>query len=45
VKYEKANDDLDLRLVSSIMKNAYHYIELFSNAVDKLIPQPRKELK
>jgi DNA replication licensing factor MCM7 len=45
VKYEKVNDDEDLQLVSSIEKNAFHYIELFSKAVDKLIPPPRRDLK
>jgi DNA replication licensing factor MCM7 len=37
------DEDVDLKLVSSIEENAYHYIEIFSRAVDKIMPQPSKE--
>jgi DNA replication licensing factor MCM7 len=42
--YEKALNDGDdgLHLLSSIEKNAFHYIEVFSRAVDKTLPPPRK---
>jgi hypothetical protein len=35
---------MDLRLVHSVEKNAYHYIEFFSRAVDKILPEPTVEL-
>ena len=43
-QYEKGLDaEEDLKLVASIEENAYHYIEVFSRAVDKIMPQPSKE--
>lgn len=43
-EYEKTLDNAtSLRLVSSIEKNAQHYIEIFSRAVDKLLPAPTTE--
>ena len=32
-------------LVEAIEKNAFHYIEIFSRAVDKVMPQSRKAPK
>ena len=29
--------------MGAIENNAHHYIEIFSRAVDKLMPTPRKE--
>lgn len=47
VQYEKSlsEDSPDLRLVESVEKNAHHYIELFSKAVDKVMPEPTTEPK
>lgn len=47
VQYEKSlgEDSPDLRLVESVERNAHHYIELFSRAVDKAMPEPRSEPK
>ncbi|KAF4555305.1 DNA replication licensing factor mcm7-like protein [Elsinoe fawcettii] len=44
--FEKSlGDQADqLKLVSSIEKNTQHYIEIFSRAVDKIIPEPTREL-
>lgn len=36
-------DGTSLRLVSSIEHNAYHYIDIFSRAVDRALPTPLKE--
>ena len=33
-------DDAQLNLVSSIERNAHHYIEILSRAVDSMLPQP-----
>ncbi|KAJ9668849.1 DNA replication licensing factor MCM7 [Coniosporium apollinis] len=43
--YEKSLPESlsDLKLVSSIERNAAHYIEIFSRAVDKVMPEPTKE--
>jgi DNA replication licensing factor MCM7 len=35
--------DIDLKLVKSIEENAHHYIEIFSRAVDNVMPQPSRE--
>lgn len=45
-QYEKGLDTDEtgpLKLVESIERNAYHYIEIFSRAVDKALPTPTKE--
>lgn len=43
--YEKSLDDeASLQLVASIEKNAYHYIEILSRAVDKALPQPTRDM-
>lgn len=44
-QYEKSLSEgsPDLRLVESVEKNAHHYIELFSKAVDKVMPEPTTE--
>lgn len=45
-QYENALEDggASLKLVSSIERNANHYIEIFSRAVDKLMPQPSTDV-
>ncbi|KAK5735266.1 DNA replication licensing factor MCM7 [Elasticomyces elasticus] len=45
-QYEKSLDEeavLSLNLVSSVERNANHYLEIFSRAVDKVIPAPTKD--
>ncbi|KAJ4321766.1 DNA replication licensing factor MCM7 [Neodidymelliopsis sp. IMI 364377] len=44
--YEKAavDEDNNYRLVESIERNAHHYLEIFSRAVDKCLPPPTKEI-
>lgn len=45
-QYERSLDEdraLALNLVSSIERNAYHYIEIFSRAVDNVLPAPTRE--
>ncbi|OOF96527.1 hypothetical protein ASPCADRAFT_206703 [Aspergillus carbonarius ITEM 5010] len=44
--YEKglSDDDQDLRLVENVQKNTYHYIDLFSRAVDDLMPKESKDI-
>lgn len=46
-QYERAtsDDEHNYRLIESIERNALHYIDIFSRAVDKCLPQPTKELK
>ena len=45
--YEKAtsDDEHNYRLVESIERNAHHYIEILSRAVDKCLPPPTREIK
>lgn len=44
-QYEKtlSDEEQSLKLVESIETNAYHYIEILSRAVDKVMPQPRTD--
>ena len=44
--YERSLGDegAGLNLVSSIEENAFHHIEIFSRAVDKVMPPPEKEV-
>ncbi|PWY74589.1 MCM-domain-containing protein [Aspergillus sclerotioniger CBS 115572] len=44
--YEKglSEDNEDLRLVENVQKNTYHYIDLFSRAVDDLMPKESKDI-
>lgn len=43
-EYEKTlPEDSQLQLVASIEKNAHHYIEIFSRAVDNALPRPVQE--
>ncbi|CBX90187.1 similar to DNA replication licensing factor mcm7 [Plenodomus lingam JN3] len=44
--YEKATSDEEhnFKLVESIERNAHHYIEILSRAVDKCLPAPTREL-
>ena len=46
-QYEKAtsDDEHNYRLIESIERNAHHYIEIFSRAVDKCLPRPTRELR
>jgi DNA replication licensing factor MCM7 len=45
-QFEKADDeDGGLNLVESIERNAFHYIDIFSRAVDKVMPPSRKAPK
>lgn len=45
--YEKAatDEDSNYRLVESIERNAHHYLEILSRAVDKCLPPPTREIK
>ncbi|KAL9092473.1 MAG: hypothetical protein Q9159_000820 [Coniocarpon cinnabarinum] len=43
-EYEQAQNNSDLKLVASIQKNAQHYVEIFSRAVDKLLPEPSTDV-
>ncbi|KAK3114125.1 DNA replication licensing factor MCM7 [Teratosphaeriaceae sp. CCFEE 6253] len=45
-QYERSLDEeaaLSLNLVSSVERNANHYIEIFSRAVDKVMPAPSRD--
>ncbi|KAL8953871.1 MAG: hypothetical protein Q9222_000317 [Ikaeria aurantiellina] len=43
--YEKSfGEDMGLRLVESIENNANHYVEILSQAVDKIMPKETKEI-
>ncbi|KAH9860413.1 hypothetical protein J1614_011744 [Plenodomus biglobosus] len=44
--YEKATSDEEhnFKLVESIERNAHHYIEILSRAVDKCLPAPTRDL-
>lgn len=45
MQYEKSlGEDLGLRLVDSIEKNAKHYIDILSKAVDKVMPKETREV-
>lgn len=46
-QYERATaaDDANYRLVESIERNAHHYLEILSRAVDKCLPPPTREIK
>jgi DNA replication licensing factor MCM7 len=46
-QYEKASADEEhnYKLIESIERNAHHYIEIFSRAVDACLPPPTKDLK
>ena len=37
-------DDSTLKLVESVTNNTKHYVDLFSEAVDKIMPKPSKEI-
>jgi DNA replication licensing factor MCM7 len=41
--WERSSTDESLKLVESIEKNAYHYIEVFSRAVDKNLPESSQD--
>ena len=44
-QYEKSlGDDMGLRLVDSIERNAKHYVDILSQAVDKIMPKETKEI-
>ena len=45
-QYEKALQEAgeeELALVASIEKNAYHYIDIFSRAIDAALPEPESD--
>jgi DNA replication licensing factor MCM7 len=46
-QYERATSDGEnnYKLIESIERNAQHYIEIFSRAVDKCLPPPTRDLK
>jgi DNA replication licensing factor MCM7 len=46
-QYERAttDDEHNYKLIESIERNAHHYIEIFSRAVDQCLPPPTKDLK
>ena len=45
LQYEKAiGEDQNLKLVESITNNTKHYIDIFSDAVDKVMPKESKEI-
>lgn len=39
-----SSQPLSMDLVAQILKNAFHYLELFSSVVDELMPQPTKDI-
>lgn len=41
---DSLGNEVNLKLVESIMKNTKHYVELFSYAVDKLMPKESKDI-
>ncbi|KIW71863.1 hypothetical protein PV04_00093 [Phialophora macrospora] len=41
---ESLGDEVHLRLVESVMNNTKHYVDLFSEAVDKIMPKPSREI-
>lgn len=41
---ESLGTDVTLKLVDSIMKNTKHYVDLFSYAIDKLMPKESKDI-
>jgi len=42
LQYEKSLGESDLKLIESIERNAKHYIEILSRAVDQCLPEPRE---
>lgn len=46
-QYERASsdDEHNYKLIESVERNAHHYIEIFSRAVDQCLPPPTKDLK
>jgi len=44
-KFEDSlGDDFNLKLVDSVTNNTKHYIDLFSDAVDRVMPKESKEI-
>lgn len=43
--WEKTIPEADYKLIESIERNAYHYLEIFSRAVDAVMPQPSRDLR
>jgi DNA replication licensing factor MCM7 len=41
---DSLGDDVYLRLVESVSNNTKHYVDLFSEAVDKMLPKPSTEV-
>jgi DNA replication licensing factor MCM7 len=44
-QYERSlGDEYNLKLVESITNNTKHYIDIFSEAVDKVMPKASREI-
>lgn len=41
---ESLGPDSNLKLVDSVLNNTKHYVDIFSDAVDKIIPKPSKDI-
>jgi DNA replication licensing factor MCM7 len=41
---ESLGTDSNLKLVDSVLNNTKHYVDIFSDAVDKIIPKPSKDI-
>ena len=37
-------EDVNLKLVDSVSSNTKHYVDLFSDAVDKVMPKESREI-
>lgn len=45
LQYERSlGDEHNLKLVDSIMNNTKHYVDIFSEAVDKVMPKESREI-
>jgi DNA replication licensing factor MCM7 len=47
IQYDEALEEngTPMKLVSSIENNAKHYLDIFCKAVDKIMPDPTREIK
>jgi len=45
VQFEKTlPDDANLKLVETVQRNTKHYVDIFSQAVDEVMPKETKEM-
>lgn len=45
IQFEKSlPEETDLKLVESVQKNTYRYIDVLSRAVDEVMPKETKEI-